>query len=301
MSKTVVVLAAGMGSRYGGLKQMTPVGPSGEFLLDYAVYDAVKAGFNRVVFVIRKDMAEQFDATVGGRINSVLPVEYVFQSVMQVPEGLFVPTSRQKPWGTGHALLAARSAVHTPFSVINADDYYGPSAFEISSRFFDETVDSPNLYGMVSYKLMDTLPIAGNVSRGVCQVSKDGFLERVIERNKVSRSEGQVLVSHHEGSPTFLSGNEMCSMNMWAFKPSLFEFLEKWFREFMDKNGMSKDAEYYLVDVIDRLIRDRIARVKVAKSKDAWFGVTNPEDLQIVQQKIGYLIDQGIYPAKLWS
>lgn len=301
MNKTVVVLAAGMGSRYGGLKQMTPVGPSGEFLLDYAVYDAVKAGFSRVVFVIRKDMAEQFDATVGGRINSVLPVEYAFQSVMQVPDGVFVPATRQKPWGTGHALLAAMSVVHSPFCVINADDYYGPSAFDITSRFFDDTADDPNLYGMVAYRLMETLPAAGHVSRGICQVSKDGFLDRVIERTRVSRSDGQVMVAHHEGSPTFLSGNEMCSMNMWAFKPALFEFLDKWFREFMDKNCMSKDAEYYLVDVIDRLIREKLARVKVSSSKDAWFGVTNPEDLQIVQQKIGYLIDQGIYPSRLWS
>lgn len=280
---------------------MTPVGPSGEFLLDYAVYDAIKAGFSKVVFVIRQDMAEQFEATVGGRINAVLPVEYVFQSVMQVPDGMFVPASRQKPWGTGHALLTARSVVNSPFSVINADDYYGPSAFAVSSRFFDETADDPLLFGMVAYRLMDTLPVKGQVSRGVCQVSKQGFLERVVERNKVSRSEGQVLVTHHEGSPTFLSGNEMCSMNMWAFKPALFEYLDKWFREFMDKNSMSKDAEYYLVDVIDRLIRERIAGVKVSTSEDSWFGVTNPEDLPVVQQKIGYLIDQGVYPANLWS
>ncbi len=300
MSKTLVILAAGLGRRYGGLKQMDPVGPSGEFLVDYAVYDAIKAGFNRVVFVIRKDMSEDFDATLGARINAFIPVEYAFQNVFQVPSGVFANAARKKPWGTGHALLVARELVGGPFAAINADDFYGRSAFAQTSEFFDESKDE-NEYAIVAYPLMETLPLDGDVSRGICSVSGEGLLQGVIERTKIRRSAGQVEFTDEDGRASYLSGKEPASMNMWAFKPSLFQHLEDGFRAFMDKCGTSTDAEYYLVSVIDELIRTQKARVRVKQSQDSWFGVTNPEDRAVVQQKIGYLVDQGVYPESLWG
>jgi UTP-glucose-1-phosphate uridylyltransferase len=300
MNKSLVILAAGMGSRYGGLKQMEPVGPSGEFLVDYAVYDAIQAGFNRVVFVIRKDMAELFDATIGARMNAHIRVEYVFQNVLQVPEGVFAPATRKKPWGTGHALLVSKELVKSPFAVINADDFYGRSAFMKASAFFDESKEESE-YAIVGYPLMQTLPLKGEVSRGVCSLTPDGRLQSVVERTRVRRAEGQVEFFTPDGRPGYLSGKELASMNMWAFKPKLFEYLEHGFREFIEKNGTSKDAEYYLVTAIDDLIRKRKISVKVFTSDDSWFGVTNPEDRPVVLQKIGYLVDQKIYPESLWA
>jgi len=301
MNKTLVVLAAGMGSRYGGLKQMDPVGPSGEFLIDYAVYDAIQAGFNRVIFVIRKDMAEDFNATVGERLHPHVPVEYVFQNVLQVPAGVYAPATRKKPWGTGHALLIARELVSTPFVAINADDFYGRSAFQMASDSFAQSAGDANAYGVVTYRLLDTLPREGGVSRGVCRVTDDGYLDRIVERLNVKRVDGQVQFSDDGGSTGYLSGKEPASMNMWAFKPSIFQHLEEGFRTFIDKAGASNNAEFYLVDVVDKVIRERKAKVKVCASVDSWFGVTNPEDRPVVQQKIGYLVDQGVYPASLWS
>lgn len=301
MSKTLVILAAGMGSRYGGLKQMDPVGPSGEFLIDYAVYDALQAGFNRAVFVIQKHMLEQFSETIGSRLNPFITVEYVFQNVLQVPDGVFAPATRKKPWGTGHALLVARGLVSGPFAVINADDFYGRSAFEKISAFFDDTAGNDSLYSMVGYKLMDTLPLKGEVSRGICKVAGDGYLEQVVEREGVCRSEGQVKYSSDGHRAGYMSGRELASMNMWAFRPSIFEHLEEQFREFIDKSGMAKDSEFYLLDVVDYIIKKRKAKVRVYESDSSWFGVTNPDDRPIVQQKIGYLIDQGVYPENLWA
>ncbi len=300
MSKSLVILAAGMGSRYGGLKQMDPVGPSGEFLIDYAVYDALQAGFDRAVFVIRKDMLDQFSETIGARLNPHVRVEYVFQNVLQVPAGVFAPASRRKPWGTGHALLVARELVGGPFAVINADDFYGRSAYEKVSAFFDET-DDDSLYGMVGYGLMDTLPRKGKVSRGICKVSSDGYLEQVVEREGVCRSEGQVMFSVGGHRPGYMSGKELASMNLWAFKPSIFDHLESQFREFIDKSGMNDKSEFYLLDVVDYLIKKRMAKVRVYDSDSTWFGVTNPDDRPMVQQKIGYLVDQGVYPENLWA
>lgn len=300
MLKTLVILAAGTGSRYGGLKQFEPVGPAGEFILDYAVYDAVHAGFNRIVFVIRKEMVAHFESTVGSRINAVVPVEYAFQDLMQVPEGVFVPAFRKKPWGGGHALLAARPFVNSAFCVINAHDYYGRNSFEVMSGFMENTVSDDALYGMVNYKLSSTLRLSGGVSRGVCSGNQDGYLERIVERDNVRLVDGHIHYTHTDGSVGYLSGGEQVSLNMWAFKPSVFAHLESEFRLFLDKNCTSKQAEFTIVDVVDRLLRSGHVRIRMHSCSEPSFGMTNPDDRDDVQQRIGLLVEKGVYPASLW-
>jgi len=275
VSPTLLVLAAGMGSRYGGLKQLDPVGPRGEIILDYSVRDALAAGFTKVVFVIRREMAELFRETVGVRYEGITEVAYAFQELEPLPGGRVSPPGRTKPWGTGQAVLAASQAVRGPFAVINADDYYGPSGFVSIASFLAES--RPRHYAMVGYRLDRTLSENGSVSRGICSVDRDGRLLEIDERTAIARGADGVIVANGN-PPVRLTGEEPVSMNFWGFTPDLFETLVVLFEEFLEEKGDDPKAEFYLPAAVGRLINTGEASVKVLTTPDAWLGLTYPED-----------------------
>lgn len=274
MDLTLVVLAAGMGSRYGGLKQLDPVGPSGEIILDYSVTDAIKACFNKVVFVIRREMLEQFRESVGSRYEERLAVEYAFQELEPLPGGRVSPMGRTKPWGTGHAVLAAASVVRGPFSVINADDYYGPSGFVELARFLSAA--STGEYAMVGYRLEKTLSEHGTVSRGICRADEKGFLIDITERTAIAKTDEGIVAQGNP--PVCLTGEEPTSMNFWGFTSGLFPHLERLFEEFLDERGEDAKGEFYLPAAVSSLIASGEATVRLLRSEDPWFGLTYPED-----------------------
>jgi UTP-glucose-1-phosphate uridylyltransferase len=285
MDLTLVVLAAGMGSRYGGLKQLDPVGPHGEIILDYSVQDALQAGFSKVVFVIRRDMLDLFDETVGSRYEGRVVVEYAFQEMEPLPEGRVSPPGRTKPWGTGHAVLAARSAVRGSFAVINADDYYGPSGFRELAAFLASS--GAGHYAMVGYRLDRTLSDHGSVSRGICRSDEKGYLIDITERTAISRSGGGIVA---EGNPPVaLEGAEPTSMNFWGFTPDLFEHLERLFEEFLEERGGDLKAEFYLPAAVSSLITSGEVTVQLLHSQDPWFGLTYPEDRPLVVEALTIL------------
>lgn len=296
MNKTLVILAAGIGSRYGGLKQMDPVGPSGEFIVDYSVYDAIRAGFTRVVFVIRRDIEEAFREEIGSRVEPHIDTRYVFQDLRALPEGYAVPADRQKPWGTGHAVLVCRDVVDCPFGVINADDFYGKDAYETMSGFMDRSEGSADEMGMIGFRLNNTLSAHGTVSRGVCRVSTGGNLENVVELTKIGQEAGRIICSE-----ATLTGEELVSMNMWAFKPWLFDSLDDQFKEFLDSSKDDPKAEFFIPTVVNRLIEEQVATASVIPTDSRWFGITYPEDKSGVVQGIRQLIDDGRYPPSLWK
>lgn len=264
-----------MGSRYGGLKQLDPVGPSGEIILDYSVRDALVAGFGKVVFVIRRDMAELFHETVGIRYEGKTGIAYAFQEMEPLPGGRVSPPGRSKPWGTGHAVLAAAPAVNGPFAVINADDYYGPAGFRALADFLRDS--APGCYAMIGYRLDKTLSENGSVSRGICLVDSTGKLLGITERTAIARGVDGVIVA--EGTPpVVLRGDEAVSMNFWGFTPDLFEALGRLFEEFLEENGSDPKAEFYLPAAIGTLIGSGEAMVSVLTTPDAWLGLTYPED-----------------------
>ena len=282
MELTLVVLAAGMGSRYGGLKQLDPVGPSGEIILDYSVRDAVKAGFTKVVFVIRCGMLDLFRDTVAFRYEGKLLVEYAFQELEPLPAGRVSPPGREKPWGTGHAVLAARPAVTGPFAVINADDYYGPSGFRELADFLKSATIGH--YAMVGYRLDRTLSDYGTVSRGICRADHEGYLIDIIERTAIERRPGGIVA---EGNPPVqLEGSEPTSMNFWGFTPDLFEHLERLFDEFLEERGGDLKAEFYLPAAVSSLITSGESTVRLLHSQDPWFGLTYPEDRPLVVEAL---------------
>jgi UTP-glucose-1-phosphate uridylyltransferase len=274
MELTLVVLAAGMGSRYGGLKQLDPVGPAGEIILDYSVNDALKAGFNTVVFVIRREMLDLFRETVGCRYEGRVQVKYAFQELEPLPEGRVAPVGRSKPWGTGHAVLAAAPLVKESFAVINADDYYGPLGFEKLASFLRQA--KPGEFAMVGYRLENTLSEYGTVSRGICTADEQGFLREIIERPAIART-GEGIVAE-ASSPVKLTGAEPTSMNFWGFTPDLFANLEFHFAEFLEERGDDLKAEFYLPAAISSMIASGEATVRLLHSQDPWFGLTYPED-----------------------
>jgi NDP-sugar pyrophosphorylase family protein len=297
VSPTLLVLAAGMGSRYGGLKQIDPVGPSGETIIDYSIFDAMRAGFGKVVFVIRKDIEEAFHETVGARFEKRIAVDYVFQSLEDIPSGFSVPEGRTKPWGTTHAILAAANAIHEPFAAINADDFYGAQGYrELAGHL---TSGSPD-YAMVGFTLRNTLSDFGSVARGVCRVSSDGTLESVVEHTKIERDGNGARNTDAEGKVTKLSGDEPVSMNMWAFTPRVFDQLRERFEKFLERSGSDQKAECLIPNTVGDLIRDGQARVKVLRTNDSWFGVTYREDRPRVIESVRALISAGLYPEKLW-
>jgi UTP-glucose-1-phosphate uridylyltransferase len=294
MQRTLVVLAAGIGSRYGGLKQMDPVGPHGEFLLDYAVYDARRAGFSRVAFVIRRDIEAPFRAAMGARIERQISTSYVFQSLDSLPNGVIPPAGRAKPWGTGHAVLCCAATVNEPFAVINADDYYGPSSYSALAAFLSATAGEQDRHAMVAFSLARTVSEHGSVSRGICEVDS-GRLRRIVETTGIESRDG-----HISAGTTRLTGNEPVSMNCWGFKPSLFPALASAFDAFLRESGGDPKAEFYLPAVVDGMIGAGKARVDVLPTPDSWFGVTNPSDRAAVVARIATLVRGGVYPAPLW-
>lgn len=302
MKPTLLILAAGMGSRYGGLKQVDPIGPNGEAIIDYSIYDAIRAGYGKVVFVIRESFADAFKESFDEKLKGKIETEYVFQEMNNfVPDSIEVSAERKKPWGTGHAVLVAKDVVNEPFVVVNADDYYGPNAYQMTPEFLNSVSDSRKpIYCMVGYGLKNTLSEHGFVSRGVCETDGDGFLETVIERTHIEKKGNKIISQIDENNSMELSGNEVVSMNVWGFTPSFFEYLERYFHSFIKANADNPKGEFYIPFVVNDLIEKQEIKLKVLESKDGWFGVTYKEDKELAIQNIKALISNGIYPEKLW-
>jgi hypothetical protein len=302
MKPTLLVLAAGMGSRYGGLKQMDPMGPNGETVLDYSVYDAIRAGFGRVVFIIREDFAEAFENGVGARFADRIQVDYAFQRLDDLPGGFSVPDGRAKPWGTAHAIRAARDIVHEPFAVINADDFYGRDSYERAAAFLHRRMadDGKARCAMVGYPLVNTLSDHGDVNRGICTLAADSLLDGVEEYLAIQReADGVIRGTAQDGSRREIAENTPVSMNFWAFPPSLFGHLEREFTRFLEQHGREEKSEYYIPTLVDGMIRADLADCEVLETTSRWFGVTYPDDKRHVVASIQGLIENGEYPAKL--
>ena len=304
MKPTVVVLAAGMGSRYGGLKQVDPVGPSGEAILDYSVYDAIRGGFGKVVFVIRKDFEAEFRQKVGAKYEGTIPVDYRFQDIADLPAPYTVPAGRTKPWGTAHATRAARGVVREPFAVINADDFYGRDAFAQLGAFLSASADNPSgslHFAMVGYKLALTLSENGSVARGICDVASDGTLKGVTEMTKLVRAGDAAENRENPDAPVRVPLDARVSMNLWGFTPGLFDALERIFPEWLAANGGKEKSEWYIPFVVDELVKAGRADCRVLPTESSWFGVTYREDKPFVVDAIRKLVDAGEYPARLFA
>ena len=306
MKKPVlIIMAAGMGSRYGGLKQIDPVDQDGHIIMDFSIYDAVKAGFEKVIFIIKKENEQDFRETIGDRMAQRIEVEYVFQDIAALPEGFTVPEGRVKPWGTAHAVLSCLSVVDGPFAVINADDYYGQQAFQMIYDYLASHEDTDRYqYTMVGYLLENTLTENGHVARGVCGTNADGKLTEITERVRIEkRADGPAYTEDDGATWTPLACDTVVSMNMWGFTNSMLPEIRDRFAAFLSEN-LSKNplkCEYFLPFVVDELIREDKAEVTVLKSKDRWYGVTYREDKPVVVAAIQSLKDQGLYPQKLWE
>ncbi len=301
---TLVVMAAGIGSRYGGLKQVDPIGPHGELIIDYSIYDALQVGFGQVVFVVKKDIEEAFRERVGRPLEKRCDTRYVFQELEDLPPGYKVPPNRQKPWGTAHATFSARKAVQTPFAVINADDFYGRSSFQILRGYLERAQDRDGVYDycMVGFVLENTLTEHGYVARGVCTVDPAGYLAEIRERTRIEKL-GHVAKYTEDGANWVeIPKGTSVSMNLWGFTPSIFSELEIRFSPFLQANsGNLEKAEYFLPDVVGALLKEGKARVQVLPTKERWFGVTYQQDKLTVKQAIADLIRQGVYPENLWE
>ncbi|MGL4908894.1 MAG: nucleotidyltransferase family protein [Bacteroidales bacterium] len=301
MKPTLLVLAAGMGSRYGGLKQMDNVGPSGETIMDYSIFDAARAGFGKVVFVIRKDFEEAFRAVFSNHFGDTIKVEFVFQAIDKVPQGATYNPERTKPWGTNHAVMMACDTINEPFGVINADDFYGKESFEILANFLMEAKDK-NKYSMIGYRLNNTLSESGSVSRGVCETDKEGYLVSVVERTHIENHNGVPAYKDDLGNLVrFNDPNTPVSMNMWGFTKEYFAHSDTSFKTFLAEQGQNVKSEFFIPYVIDNLIKNKTASVQVLDTPSKWFGVTYPEDKPTVVQKLTELVAQGVYPQKLWK
>lgn len=301
MKPTLVILAAGMGSRYGSLKQVDPVGPSGETILEYSVYDAIRAGFGKVVFVIRRDIENDFKEIFIDKLKKHIDIEYVFQELNMVSAGIQVPAERVKPWGTGHAVMVAATKVKEPFAVINADDYYGADAYKKIADYLSKLNNTETNYSMVGFELDNTLSEHGLVSRGVCEEDSNANLISVVERTKIGRDEKGVAYKDANDTSVYISDKSIVSMNFWGFTPVFFKQLEAHFQEFIKSNYTNPKAEFFLPFVVDDLIKAKQANVKVLRSTDRWFGVTYKEDKPLVVAKIKELVDKGVYPIVLWK
>lgn len=298
---TLLILAAGMGSRYGGLKQLDPMGPHGETVLDYSVFDALRGGFKKVVFVIRRDFEEEFKSKVGSKFDQKVTVEYAFQSLDDLPDGFTVPEGRVKPWGTTQAVLAAESKIDGPFAMINADDFYGRDAFaKLAANLGTlHPKDGKTQYSMVGFQLKKTLSDHGSVSRGVC-TSKDGKLTTVTEMTKIFKTPTGASNQEDPQNPVELTGDELVSMNFWGFTTDLFPQLHVAFEDFLNQHGEDPKSESYIPKVVDSLIKSGQAEVEVLETTSSWFGITYPEDKNVVVESIQALTDSGEYPSPLW-
>jgi len=302
MSLNLVVLAAGIGSRYGGLKQMDPMGPAGEFIIDYSVFDAIRAGFDEVTFVISRPVEKDFKAVIAARLEHRIRTQYVLQELTtEMPAGFRVPHDRTKPWGTGHAVLVCRHAVRTPFAVINADDFYGRESFARLAGFLNRRSIDETRYSMVGFVLHNTVSEHGHVARGICDVDSKGFLRNVVERTRIEKTPTGARFATGDDSWQALTGNELVSMNMWGFTPSIFGFLADEFPRFLASAANQPKAEFFMPALVDTLIRQGKATTEVLETPDSWFGVTYTEDKPVVVRKIRSLVEAGVYPSKLWT
>lgn len=301
MKPTLLVLAAGMGTRYGGLKQIDPIGPSGEIIIDYSIYDAVNAGFGKVIFVIRHCFEDAFKQKIGDKFFNLAKTAFAYQEVDTCVEGFELPKDRDKPWGTGHAILVACDLIREPFAVINADDYYGPNAFKAIAGFLTTKDLSCSDYAMVGYTLRDTLSEYGYVARGVCRCDEQMFLREIIERKKVEKTLTGARYFEDDGTEHVLTGNEIISRNIWGFKPSIFKHLKVRFSRFLKERGNENNSELFIPTVVDELIQEEKARVKVLHANDKCFGVTYRKDAANAAESVRQLIEQGLYPENLWE
>jgi hypothetical protein len=301
---TLVIMAAGMGSRYGGLKQIDPVGPNGEIIIDYSIYDAVKAGFGKIVFIIRKDTEQIFKEKIGNKIEKFIDVTYVFQDVKDVPDGVEIPADRIKPWGTAHAILSCKNEVTTPFAVINADDFYGASSFKLLADFLTGANDENGIYRycMVGFIVENTLTENGHVARGICTVDDNGNLVEIHERTRIEKFGNETKYSEDGVNWVLIPKGSIVSMNTWGFTRSFFKEIEDGFPTFFEenKNNLGK-AEYFLPEVVGKLVKEKKAAVKVLPTDEHWYGVTYIEDKLVVKKAVGEMIDRGVYPNILWE
>lgn len=299
MKPTLLVLAAGMGSRYGGLKQIDPIGPSNETIIDYSIHDAIEAGFGKIVFVIRESFEEEFKAIFNSKLTGKIEVDYVNQEIEKVPDGITFNKEREKPWGTGHAILIAKDCINEPFAVINADDYYGAEAFTTIADYLSNTITDQE-YCMVGYQLANTISENGSVSRGVCETNENDHLTTVVERTHIEKLEDGIAYKENEQWVS-LPADAIVSMNFWGFTPQLFEHLESQFVTFLKEKGDQLKSEFFIPSVVANIIHDGKTKVKVLKSDAQWFGVTYREDKEKAIDAIGKLIEKGAYPSSLWE
>ena len=303
MKPTLLLLAAGMGSRYGGLKQLDGLGPNGETIMDYSIYDAIKAGCGKIVFVIRKDFEQDFREKILSKYEGHVPVELCFQSLDALPEGFTCPEGRVKPWGTNHAVLMAKDVIREPFCVINCDDFYNRDAFMVIGKFLADLPEgSQNRYAMVGFRVGNTLSENGTVARGICSKDSDECLTTVVERTEIMRVDGPVCYKDEQGQWVAVDDNTPVSMNMWGFTPDYFTHSEEYFKTFLSDpaNMANPKAEFFIPLMVNKLINDGTATVKVLDTTSKWFGVTYAADRQSVVDKIQTLVNEGVYPEKLW-
>jgi len=299
MKPTLLVLAAGMGSRYGGIKQMDSFGPNGETIIDYSIYDAIRAGFVKVVFIIRESFAEDFKNLFEPKLKGKIQTEYVMQEMDSYTEGFQVPEERAKPWGTAHAVLCAKEVIHEPFAVINADDFYGRDAFDKAVKFLNEDV-SEKEYCIIGYELAKTISENGTVSRGVCEVDYEGNLLNIVERTKIFPEEGKIYYIENSLKVP-LPPDTVVSMNFWGFDPNVFDFIQKQFIKFLQDNSKNPKAEFFIPIIGDAFIHEGKGKIKVIPTSAQWFGVTYKEDAPTVKEDLHQLIAEGVYPEHLFS
>ena len=292
-----------MGSRYGGLKQLDGLGPNGETIMDYSIYDAIKAGFGKIVFVIRKDFEKDFKEKILSKYEGHIPAELVFQSLDALPEGFAVPEGREKPWGTNHAVMMAKDVIKEPFCVINCDDFYNRDSFMVIGKFLSELPgNAKNAYAMVGFRVGNTLSENGTVARGVCSTDENGLLTTVVERTEIMRVDGKVCYKDEQGQWVAIADNTPVSMNMWGFTPDYFDYSEAYCKEFLsdEKNRTNLKAEFFIPLMVNKLVNDKTATVKVLDTTSKWFGVTYSADREGTVERIQSLINEGVYPAKLF-
>jgi UTP-glucose-1-phosphate uridylyltransferase len=299
MKPTLLILAAGMGSRYGGIKQLDGFGPNGETIIDYSLFDAIKAGFGKVVFIIRKELKEDFTQIFGPKLEGKIEFDFAIQSVENYLPSNLAGVKREKPWGTGHAVLCAKDYTSTPFAVINADDFYGFDAYKTMADFLANN-ENEQIHSMIGYQIKNTLSENGTVSRGVCETNADGYLENVVERTKILKNNNGEIVFLDNGEPVVLGENTLVSMNFWGFMPNVFNEIEKMFHDYANENVDSPKSEFYIPKVMSHLIENNLGKCKVFESTADWFGVTYPEDKPDVTNAIQKLINLGKYPSELW-
>ena len=300
MKPTLLVLAAGMGSRYGGNKQLDEVGPSGETIIDYSIYDAIRAGFGKIVFVIRRDIEEQVKERFVKKLKGKIDVDYVFQEISNLPEGVTVTPDRQKPWGTSHAILVTEDKITDPFGVINADDFYGFDSFRILHDFLVND-KSPNQYSIIGYKMGNTLSEHGHVNRGVCKADEKGLLQNIVETKQIEKTAAGAQAPGSDGKMKQFTGNEIVSMNLWGFKPSCYKFLREEFTNFINRSGMELKSELDIPTSMDKFVKSGEITIKILMTNEKWFGVTYREDKPLVVESLRKMISDGVYPARIYS